>query len=275
MADENGVVEQTEEVQGHDPHGLYDLSKTPEELRPYVTEQLQEISKNVDARFREAAEYRKKFEPLEQIEGLTDVDPEELQALLQFREIASDPESLREWLGQVAQEIGWEPEMDEDSWAKVGQENGWLDEEDFEDAGDGQEMTMDDIVAAVKEALQPEIEPVKEHMQRQQEQQTVQQMEQEMRQQLDALKEQHGDFDEDDVIGLAMRYVEDDNPIEKAFGDYQRIRGKSQSDLVDEKLADGTGQTLNNGAASTDPPRFSLGDKGLKEAARARLSQAG
>lgn len=274
MSDEAPDV-QTTETPAQPDHGLYDLSGVPEELRSYVEPHLQNINKAADKKIREQAEALKRYEPIAQIDGLTDVDPEELQALLQFRDIASDPDQLSQWIQAVSQEMGLAPEMDEEAWARLGEENGWLEGDGGDDDPDSPaEMSLDDIVAAVKEALAPEIEPVKQSLQMREEQEAVAAIEAEMRQQMDAIKSEHGDLtpeQEEDIISLAGRYIEDDNPIAKGFEHYQRIRGNGASDVLDEKLGQKHATALNGGVTDTTPEPHTFDT--AKTAARARFAQ--
>jgi hypothetical protein len=107
--------------------GLYDLDSAPEQYRPFIEAELKKIEGNVTKRFQDAKEFREQWEPYSAIEGLTDVPPEDLQELLQLREIAQDPEAFDHWIKQMAEHRGLlnsdEPEGGDD--------------EDYEDDDEG------------------------------------------------------------------------------------------------------------------------------------------
>lgn len=90
-----------EGVQGsEDTGGLYDahLQNIPEEHREHVLPALQSLSKDFDQRFRDAADYRKQWEPYEQL-GLNQYDPNELGQLIQWsQQVGNDPQALAEWV---------------------------------------------------------------------------------------------------------------------------------------------------------------------------------
>jgi hypothetical protein len=96
--------------------GLYDLGSVPEELRGYVEDVAKQIQGNVTRRFQEHADFRKTWEPFSQVEGLTDLPPDELQELVQFRDIASDPAQFDDWLVGIAEAMA---EADPDRFQAV------------------------------------------------------------------------------------------------------------------------------------------------------------
>lgn len=250
-------------------HGLYDLSSTPEELRPYAEDLLAQVSKNVDAKFREHADYRKGWAPFEEL-GLRDMDPQELNELLTFRnEILSDPEALQQWLAAVSEHTGWKPQLDQDAWLALGEENGW-----FEDEGSGGEDQPASLSQQIEAMLEQRLKPLEEFVHETRSQSEVSQIRQQLEKQLDDLEAEHGDFDRNAVVRLAHAYDAEgsEDPIADAFEEYQRLRGSSQADLLDEK-ADQPDAALGTGQADTAPEKFTaLDDPGLKEAVRRRLA---
>lgn len=259
-------------------NGLFDdyVQGAPPELRPYAEDMAKKFSGRVDEKLREAAEFRKTYEPLSGIEGLTDIDPEELSALVEFHQIAGDEDSFKQWLGQAAEAVGWQPEMDEQSWAEIGRENGWIDG-DYEGGEDDGEVTMEDLVAKVVEQLGPQLKPMQDFVSQQQQTQGISEAEKELAGQLSEVQQQVGDgwSDElkDELVNLARLYVEEDNPIAKAYEHYQRLTGDAQAGLVDEKLQTQT-TALAGGATDTRPEDLSWRNGASpKDAARARFAQ--
>lgn len=257
--------------------GLYDLSSAPEELRPYLEEQLRTVSKNVDARFREAADHRTKWSPYEEL-GVADVPTEELQELLAFRDLLGDEDGFKEWLKAASEQVGLEagsPEMDQDAWFAYGEANGFFDGDGDPAAGEEQQPSdQDSLIEALMGRMQEQLGPINEFMAAQQQNQAVDGELQQANQTLEALREEHGEFDEAAVLKLAHAFLADPDvdPIKEAFAELQRIRGEGQSELFDEKSDQPSG-SLSGGVVDTSPPKFNgLGDPALKDAARARFA---
>jgi ElaB/YqjD/DUF883 family membrane-anchored ribosome-binding protein len=262
--------EETTTAKADGLHGLYDLSSTPEELRPYAEDLLAQVSKNVDGKFREHADFRKQWEPFEQL-GIHDMDPDELQQLLTFRnDILSNPDALQEWLGAVAEHTGFRPELTQEDWIAYGDEKG------FFDGNDGEEGDKPDtsIVDQIMSQLEERIAPIEQLMQEQRSESQVDAIRQQLESQLDDLEEKHGEYDRDAVVRLAHAFDAEgsEDPIEDAFQEYQRLRGTSQADLLDDKSGQ-PAAALSNGQADTAPEKFEgLDDPGLKDAVRRRLA---
>src|SRR3954447_21953900 len=92
---------------GGSENGLYSeaLANVPEELHPYVTEQFKKWDLTVTPKLQEAAKLRDQYGPLSEIEGLSDVPPEELSSLLEFHRMVAgvdeDPTAFVEWLNNA------------------------------------------------------------------------------------------------------------------------------------------------------------------------------
>lgn len=245
------------------------LSDVPAELHAVVEPKLREMSGHFDARFRELAEDRKRWEPYEQIEGFDKADPQTIEALLQFQQVAQDPDQFTQWLQAAAEQVGWDKVIDEDTWSSLGEANGWLDD-------DGDEDPNQDLLAQVQAMLDERLQPVTQQLTQQQQQQTIEQTQQELQGMLDAVKEQAGEAWtpelEAEVKNLAQLYVEEDDPFAKAYEHVQRLQGTAQADLIDTKLTQRNGTALPGGATDTTPPQLHLGDRQLKDAAKARFA---
>lgn len=257
-------------------NGLYDqfMSETPDDLKPYVTDAFKKWDSQVTPKLQEAAQIRDRFGPLSEIEGLSDVPAEELSELLEFRSILSDPEQLKEWIGQVSNVLGMEGqgELSEEDWLALGEQNGWF------EGSEPQESSPEDIARQVIEMLQPQLEPMQKALGAQEQERTTAATVSQFQERLGTLL---ADLDDDqrqeatDVItDLAWRYLDDDDPIGKAFERYQQIRGSAQGSLVDRKLDQPEG-SLNGGRPSTSPPALSWNGNGNdpKTAALARFKQ--
>lgn len=235
-----------------DTDGLFDLSSVPEDYRPYVEPHLKDIQRNVNQKFQDNANYRKQWEPYESL-GINDYDPEDLQGLLQFAEIANNPETFKEW------------------WNTVGQENKYFDElgdgeEEYEEEGG---MDVEALKSTFEEMLDAKLTPIANQTAQFEEAQRVQQAEQHIDGEIAALKEQHGEFDEQVVYKLAMAY---DGPdaIQNGFKDYQGIIAGAERDTVNRGQGGITPEGA--GAANTNgKPITSFSE--ASDLARERMSQ--
>lgn len=240
--------------------GLYDLSTAPEEVRPLLEAELKKIVGNVGKRFESHAEYRKQWEPYEQIEGLRDVPAEELTDLLQFREIAQDPEQLEQWWEQVGQQLGF---FDQDGEGEEGEPVG-------QEAG--LEQQLQQFREELLEQIRSEIDPLRQHVTTQQSEAAVREHQATIKSTLDALREEHGDFDRDAVLKLSQHYAGDEGTeqvIRKAHEEYLGIIGRAQGELVDNKLNQPE-PAITGGQPDTAPQKITSFD-GAKKAALARL----
>lgn len=207
--------EVTPESQGAptpDP-GLYpDLTALPEDVRDIVTPLLKQMEGNITKKFTEAAEYRKQWEPYQEL-GLNDVEPDDLKDLLAFREIAGDEDRFKEWLTAVSQELGLNSEQ----------------------SPQGDPSEGGDLQQTIAQALDQRLSPIEKAFQASQEAQALAQAESLIDSKLKALKGEHGDFDDDTVCQLALAY-EGEDAIERGYADYERLVGVVEKNFLDGKL---------------------------------------
>jgi hypothetical protein len=262
---------------------LYDLSAAPEELRPYLEQELRKVESNVNGKLREAADFRKQWEPFEGVEGLGDIDPDDLKELVQFHEIARDPEAFFQWWGAIAGQVDPNDpqavETLEQQWEQVGEAMGFFDG-DGPAGGDGDSGGFDglegDEPPAWAQSLIEDMEALKQGSVQSQEQSRKQEAEQWIaseRQRLDPEGQEIDDEAWQVVCRLAAGYdPNDDKALEKAFGDFQRIKGNGQNELVDA-AGQRPGPANSGGQPDTSPEKFSgLDDPALKAAVRARFA---
>jgi hypothetical protein len=258
---------------------LFDLNSVPEELRQYVDPIVKQIQGNVTQRFQEHADFRKQWEPFTEVDGLQDVPAERLQELLQFNQIASDPEQFDGWMVQYLQALGEaEPDRLEGLFDKF-DEAGLFGDEEGDPSGDP-ESDGGDMRSVLRELLEEELGPIKERLSSQDEEAGIEQAQQQIRAEIDQVKARHKEsFGEElsddqlkDMTKLAHAYDGADDAIEKAYQDYLRITGQAQGDLVDEKLGQPQ-PAIAGGSADASPERTSFVGNGTppKTAALARL----
>jgi hypothetical protein len=221
-----GDPAQPDEGQG-EGLGLYDLSAAPDELRPFIQDELKKVEANVTRKFQENAEYRKKmerYESLDGIEGLTEMEPEELTRLLDFHsQVLSDPQAFEEWYRAVGEQFGLSPQGNPD------------DEFDGEGQDGDLDPQLDAAIARVLEKVDERLAPFEQQMTQQQQEQAITDAQEEIRSELDSLKEKHGEFNEDLVCQLALAYEGSPDAIQKGFADYQRFTGDVESSAFEQK----------------------------------------
>lgn len=198
--------------------GLYDLSSIADPAtRREVEKHLKEIERNTNGRFQEHAEYRKAWEPYEQL-GINSLDPEGLEALLSFATRLSDPEDAQAAIFELAEELG-------------------LDLGQPADAGLEYEAADEDYPDDVREAL--------DWVRQQQEREVEQQIREEETARLNAewedVTRKHGKPIEGDLADrvrrLAGKFLLDstiERPIEAAYDFITEVGGAAAQQLVND-----------------------------------------
>lgn len=197
--------------------GLYpDLSSLPEDLREAVMPHLKAMEGNITRKLQEAADYRKTWEPYKEM-GIPDLDPEELQELLQFRELAQDPDQFRAWHQEIGKQL--------------------TPQEEAQQAAENGQLTADSVKTMLEQALEQRLGPIQKSYEEQEQQRLYQEAESQVNSKLDALQEQHGEFDRDAVCQLALAYDgEGPDAVAKGFADYQRLIGSAEKGVFQSKL---------------------------------------
>lgn len=248
---------------GQGTAGLYDLSSVPEEQRPHIEAHLKAIDGNVTRKFQEYAERLKPFEALEGIDGLGDVPAEDLQELIAFREIASDPEQFEQW------------------WETIGQQMGFLADEDGEEEDpdvdpDADEVLNHPVVQQLMERIDAMERRGTETEAEQQKAERVAKARSSLEARLSEVTDQHS-LDDDGqatVLRFAKDYVESEDesdPIGRAVEDYLRLTGKAQNSLIEDRSRQPNGALSGGrpGSVEEEPTTFAE----AKAAAMRRMQQ--
>jgi hypothetical protein len=119
------------------------LADVPAEMHPLVLDPLKRQNADFTRKFQEASQFRQQWEPYQQL-GLHEMDPQEIEGLLSFREQISTDDGARQWFSQMAENEEAAKIFPEDAWEKIGVANGWLDEGDQleEKLGNGNGATL-------------------------------------------------------------------------------------------------------------------------------------
>ena len=254
-------------AEGASDSGLYDLDSVDPEIREQLTPHLKAIEGNVTKKLQEAAEFRKCWEPYAEL-GLQDVDPAHLQQLLEFAQMAQDPEQFGSW---------WKT-------GDLGLEDLGL--EGLEEAGG---LTKDEVQELVSKAVQERLNPIESVLQEQQQAQAVEAVNQEISDALAKVEADNaalfeGDAEEKEqvqeaIIRLAYPYSEGDDGmsvedmIAKGFEDYKSFIAKGEKGLFEQKDGQPAPPEGPGSAVATADKPTSFDDPRLKDQALSRLRQ--
>jgi hypothetical protein len=237
-------------AQGQPDNGLYpDLSAVSPDVREIVDPLLKQFEGNVTRKFQEAADFRKQWEPFQEL-GIQDVDPDELRELLAFRELASDPDQFKSWYEAVGKEMGLTPEAMQPAAPAADPA--------------GLEQTLAKL-------LDERLGPIENAYKAQEEQARLAQAESFVQSKLDELSAEHGEFDSDAVCQLALAY-EGADAIERGFADYQRLVGQVEKTVFEQKLNQPDAPAQGGRPATQVAPITDFGE--AKKAALAMVQQA-
>lgn len=248
--------------------GLYDLESAPEQYRPFIEAELKKIEGNVTKRFQDAKDFRSQWEPYSAIEGLTDIPPEQVQELVQLRQIAQDPEAFDHWLSTMAEERG----------LLNGNQPDELEDEDSEDGDDVDlEALLDQRLQAALGPIMEQLQQTQQHQQQAQQEQTIERELERANSELDAVAQKAGvELDDDErtaVMSLAYPFADEDpdNAITRGFEAFQKIQGGGARKLVTDKATQPGGH-VEGGSPHSTPTEVTIDN--VKQLALERMRAA-
>lgn len=262
MADDITEPAQPNEGQGGeatDAPYAEQLSRFPEEVRGDVEEVLREFDGNTTRKFQEASEYRKGWEPYEQL-GVNRQDPGEVEWALQMLEAAkTNPTAVWDWAQTYAQQHGL-------TQAEAQQ----LEEDIAVDPSISQ--LLEQQLAARVGPLEAQLQEQMQWRQAQEQQASEKHVQSEIRSELDTLKGKHGnEFDEALVDKFVANHMHEKDPrvaVQKAFADSQAFRAQIEKQVLQSKAnSSPAAESGGTAAAGSELP------KTLKEANRMAAEQ--
>lgn len=286
-----GAETATEAGQGAETNGngLYQeaLQGVDPSLHGVVEPILKQWDSQVTPKLQEAAELRKQYEGLSQVEGLSDVPAEELTALMEFRQVLQDPQALAQWVSQMGQILGVEGggELSEEDWLAMGQQNGWFEDDGAQPQGQG--LDANTIAQQVMEQLRGELDPLKQAVGSFEQNQLRAQETAALEQQYSKLEQDNGFGEEPPdsdaakqrkqaVIALAHGFAanQSQDPLADAYQQFLAITGRAEGEAIDGKLGQPNG-ALTGGRPNTSPqPTSWHGGTSPKDIALARMRGA-
>lgn len=247
------------------------FSSAPPELRDHLAEYVRtQVDPKLTQRFQEHAEFRNTWEPFSQIEGLTNLHPEDVDQLVELGYVmAAAGDENHPNRQQALEQLS-------ETWEQIGDQFGLFDDEEGEEGDEGEDdepqyMTREEFEQAQRE-----------QQQQQQLQQTTAQTAQEIRGHVDGLdlpgepgsKERKAA--EDAVYSFIYAKYGDGNmsneeAVQAAFADYQAIAGAGQRQLLEEH--EEPGESVRGGRSDNAPEKIgSWAD--ADRAAKARMAGA-
>lgn len=200
--------------QGNGLHEQF-VSSAPEHLRDAARELVPTWDQYVQRQFTDNADYRKSWEPYESM-GINQIDPQELQELLDFRDIVQDENAFRQWHSEIGDLLNPDGQVDDD--------------DEFADP------QVQQLQSQLQE-MQGMMQQLVQDRESQQQQQVLQETAMQVRQELDALKKDNPDLtqeDEDYICTLALRYDSSD-AIQRGFQDFQKLMGRAEKGVFNQK----------------------------------------
>jgi hypothetical protein len=241
---------------GNELHEQF-ISSVPENLREYAQQLVPHWDKHVQGKFTEHANYRKQWEPYEEL-GLTQHQPEALQQALALQAAFNDQEQLPELYSQLGAYL---------------EQNGLMGQNEQPNDFGGAYDTNDPLVQTVTQ-MQQQMQQVSQFMQSFQEQQAQAQAAQFVNSQLEQIKQANPgltDADTDAICTFALRYDGQD-AVQRGFADYQALMSRAEQGIF-EKKSEAPPPANSGGSASTKPEAIvSFADAAA--AARERLTQS-
>lgn len=215
--------------QGAFSTGLYDLSTVPDEYRSHVEQIAKDIDRNAQAKFREAADYRKQWQPYEEL-GLVDQDPEQIRQLIELSQLLGDESTAQDAVLALAQRVG-------------------LEVEGYDDEPEGEPDPNAELRAMVESLSQAE-------SQRQQEAAQAEELER-LQGEWDDIVQEHGPFTDEQqtlIVELASRFDSEEQPLRAAHKLFNQIVGHGEASLVKAKAGEPAAAEPAGRASTADTP---------------------
>jgi hypothetical protein len=203
---------------GGAPYGEY-LDRIPAELREQVEPVFQAWDGNVTRRFQELSAAGKRWEPFEQA-GLAEYDPQSLQQLVQFAQMAEqDPTAYTEWVRGQAEAAGLltGSQQDQDTYV---------------------DPAIERLIEQRYGPLQQQVQQFQSWQQEQELARAQQHHAEQINARLDELARQHGEFPRPTVEKFISQYIGSDpqNAVDRAFADYQQLVAEIEQQVFASKL---------------------------------------
>ncbi len=219
--------------------------------RDAVTSYLKDAERGVNSRLSEAAQLEKQFGAYKDV-PLSNYDPQQLNDLLQWYDsVTSTEDGLKEWVAQVAQELG-------------------ITQQQAEEQIESDQLTPEQLQALVQERTAP----IEQQLSQFQEQQQLSSLERQIANDFSQLEQKTGrSFSDDEKSAIADlgEGHDGDGWISEGFKRYETLTGGAQANLVNSKLNQ---PKPSLSAGSQETPQVPKDIKQIEAMAVERLRQA-
>lgn len=243
------------------PYAEY-LNRIPEQLRGDVEPVFRDWDANVTKRFQDNSDFRKQWEPLQDT-GISQMSPEEVAWLVQFRGALDDPNVMQQWWDGYAQENGLTPAQ------QAAQEP-----QQFDDFGGGFQdpQQLQSLIDQATGPLKQQLEQMQGHIEQQQQQheqaQTLANLEGQVAQIEQKLGAPLSEKQKVVLARFASQYSDVNNAILRGWDDMQAYTNDVQKGAFQSKV-DAPDPAERGGVPDVSPDKFKgLDDPGLAETAR-------
>jgi len=234
---------QPPEGQGETPYAQYLERITDDEARLVAEEAFREWDAGTTKRFQESSEYRKQWEPYEQL-GVNKQDPGTVEWALQFAQVAQDnPAAIQEWFQEYAQQHNLTPAE------KAAAEQDWVDPS-------VQQLVEQQLQAALN-PYASQLAELAQWRDSQEQSRAQQEAAAQIESQLESIKSQHpDDFNREMIDKFIPAHMDDpQNAVNLAFKDWQMVRAQIERETLQGKADMPPGAVSGgSGNGAPDPP---------------------
>jgi len=233
------------------------LEAVPDEARESVASYLKDAEKNVNERIAKASEIEKTLGPYQQVEGLSNYQPDQLQELLGWhQQIVSSPEAYQQWLAQEAEQAGFTK----------------AEAEELQEAEAMGELTPEAVQKIIDERVQQALGPITEQQQEFARAQAINDIEQDIHSQLGRIESENkiklSDAAKETLLKLGEGH-EGDDWVQVGFDRLKERWAEGQKSFVSDKSSQPQVPMSTGGTEAAKPPTtFDEANKQFKERLR-------
>jgi hypothetical protein len=200
------------------------LQSVPEDAREHVAPYLKEAEKHVNSRLQEAAEFKRTWEPYQNVESLSQYPPEQLAELLAWhQQVSASPDAYQEWLAEQAKQAGLTP----------AEQNAVIEAEQ-----DG-ELTHEEIEKLIQQQTEERVAPLQERLEQWETERVIDTEAATIRSELDRIQTENKikltPDQEAVIIDLGIPYEDDEKWVQAGFDRFKEITTEGQRAFVEEK----------------------------------------
>jgi hypothetical protein len=255
-------VQPTEGQGGEATGGLFDsyLQTVPEQAREAAETWFRDTSKGLDSKLEEAAEFRKAWEPYQNVELLRQYEPNELAELLGWHQQVKQEDGYREFIANAAAELGLTP----------------AEEKELEAAEADGELSRAEIEQLITQQAEARVAPLAERLEQWETERAVDAEDQNIRSEFERLESEHTiSLSKDQkaiVLDLGMNHQGQGSWVQAGFDRFRSMTTEAQKAFVEEK-AKAPPSALEAGGVERFKPSMTFDEAAARTKERLRQSQ--